>query len=181
MRVSIGSKIVEVRGFSEKEDLVRHLRTNPTFLLFESPEQEREFYSLSVRPNFVSAKANETTIGVCSEGQGLPPEMLAIPERQLLLIGFNDKVVVLDSESGRVVFEHKLRSLFWSFVRQQPSDVILVFYEIGVKLLDGGGRELWDYSSDLLKSATLEGNALTLNFADNPSVVLELGTGHIMH
>jgi hypothetical protein len=181
MRVFNGSSTVEVRRFSEKTDLLRHLQKRGAFSLFESPEQEQQFYSIVIQPSFISTKTGETTIGICLEDQGISPELLPIPEKHLLLIGFNDRAAVIDSESGQVIFEHQLRSLFWSFARIPSSEAVLVFYEIGVKALDKDGRELWDYSRDLLKSATVESNVLALSFSDSPSVALELSTGQVVN
>jgi hypothetical protein len=181
MRLSNGSTTLEVRRFLEKADLLRHLQAGGAFRLFESPEQEQEFYSIVIQPSFISTNVGKTAIGICSEGHGIPPELLPIPEVNLLLIGFDEKVVALDSESGQAVFEYRLRSLFWSFARVPSSETILVFYEIGVKALGKDGRELWDYSKDLLKSATIEGDVLALSFSDSPSVALELVTGQVVN
>jgi hypothetical protein len=161
----------------EKSELLRHLQAEGVFTLFESPEQEHEFHSLVLLPSFVSTKGGKTAIGICSQGHGISPELLSVPETHLLLIGFDEKIVAINSESGRVVFQQQLRSLFWSFVRPPASEVILVFYEIGVRALNRDGQELWDYSRDLLKGASLEGDVLSLSFTDTPAVALELGTG----
>jgi hypothetical protein len=177
MRVSNGSSTVEIRRFSQKSDLLRHLQGNDDFLLFESPEQEQEFYSIVIQPNFIGTKVGKRAIGICSEGQGISPELLPLPENHLLLVGFNDRVVGVNSESREVAFEHKLKSLFWSFAKIPSRSLILVFYEIGVKAITTDGQELWDYSRDLLTSAFTEGDALTLSFSDSPPTVLSLNTG----
>jgi len=56
MRVSNGSSTVEVRSFSEKTDLLRHLQARGKFTLLDTQE-EREFYSIVIQASFVSTRA----------------------------------------------------------------------------------------------------------------------------
>jgi hypothetical protein len=177
MRFSTGLTEITCHSFSNKAELLAHLQVEGHFSLFESSEQEKEFYSIVSQPAFVESRTEKVAVGICSEGHGLSPEVLPLPEKGLFLLGFNERVVAIDSESGDIAFEHKLKSLFWSFAKVPSDQLILVFYEVGVKAIMSDGQELWDYSRDLLKGASREGDTLTLSFSDSPPVALNLSTG----
>ncbi|MCI0622311.1 MAG: hypothetical protein L0387_11705 [Acidobacteria bacterium] len=182
MRVSFAGSSVELRSWESKDDLRHHLNqcAGGSLLIGESREQERSFYSAKLRTEFLSEKSNEFSIGVCSEGHGLVPHLLLLPESNLLLFGVNSEVVGIDTTKRRISFRIHFESLFRCLIHLKPQALILAFHEIGVNALGEDGKNLWNYSKDVLVGGDVKGNVLKLRFMDSDPVRLDLLSGRPM-
>ena len=72
------------------------LRVEGHFLLPQSSEQEKEFYSIVSQPAFVNQGLRRSRLECVLKEHGLSPEVLPLPEKGLFLLGFNERVVAID-------------------------------------------------------------------------------------
>src|SRR4051812_8645131 len=139
-------------------------------MIGESSERENAFYSILCASE-IAGSASEYAIGVCSEGHGTAPQLLLSPEQETLTVGVDSAVIgVRIRTQPEEVFRISLDSLFRSFLRFEPSRLLLAFHEIGVVAIDDSGQQVWKFSLDVLESASLHGNALTMEFMDSDPV-----------
>src|SRR5262249_26551489 len=141
-----------------------------SLMLGEDARQYREFFSVEFRIGF--AGTTSYGIGVYSEGHGLVPHILLLPEQSKVILGFNQEAVCVDVAETRLAFRLRLDSLFRSFIRLVDPCIILAFHEIGVVAIDEEGNEKWSYTKDIIEDCAIGQGHLQLQFLDEPSVHL---------
>jgi hypothetical protein len=146
-------------------------------IIGESIEQEREFFSATVQPEFREAKARRFAVGICSEGHGIAPQLLPLPNRGLLLFGLNSEIVAIRADTGLIAYRVPLGFLFRSMVPLPDSELILVFHEIGVTALREDGETSWTFGRDVLEDAWVEDGSLRMTFMDSEPATVELTSG----
>jgi hypothetical protein len=146
-------------------------------IIGESEEQDREFFSAEVQPEFREAKLPRLAVGICSEGHGIAPQLLPLPDRGLLLLGLNSEVVAIRVATGEIAYRVPLGFLFRSMVPLTDCQPILVFHEIGVTAIRANGETEWTLGRDVLEDAWLEDGTLRMTFMDSEAVAVELSSG----
>jgi hypothetical protein len=178
MRLCFRWSSIELRRWASRAEMEDHLSGFDCKLIIgESPEQEREFFSATIEPEFHPAKARRLALGVCSEGHGITPQLLALPNSTLLLVGVNSEVVAVRADSGEIAYRIPLGFLFRSMVPLSDRGLLLVFHEIGVTALRNDGETAWTLGRDVLEDAWLEGGTLHMTFMDSEPAAVELTSG----
>lgn len=178
MRVSFPWASVQCQSWESRSELERFLNGfEDSRIIAASSEQEREFYSIAVQPDFPASGACRVALGVCSEGHGIQPQLLLLPEHDRLLIGANSQVTAVDVSTGTDAFEIQLESLFRSMVYLSERQLVLVFHEIGVTAAVEDGNVRWSFARDVLEDASIENDLLLLSFMDSEPVALDITSG----
>src|SRR5713101_2027419 len=174
MRISFGQHSLRVKDWSSEVQMFEFLRSSGAeyILLGEDARQYDGFFSTEVLLGF--AGKDSLRVGLISEGHGLLPHLLLIPERDQLLFGFNEQVACVNVNERSVVFRIRLESLFRSFLRLKAHALILAFHEIGVTALDENGNVEWSYAKDIVEDCVLSQFHLDLKFLDEPTVRIDL-------
>ena len=139
-------------------------------------ESGPEFYSVVIYRNKSHSEVRDFGIGICSQGLGLKPHLLLLPEKGTLILGFNDEAVGVSLETDQVCFKISFGpSPFFSFIHLSELKMILALHEIGVITINEDGEKLWEYDGgDVITSAEVVGEGLHLEFMDSPAVTLKL-------
>ena len=91
---------------------------------------------------------------------GLPPEAVRFSNQ--LLIGVNEKIVVVDVTQGTETFTYRMPTIFHEFLSVNSSG-ILARDEIGFILLSWKGEERWRYCKDIIDSYKISGNKISFS------------------
>lgn len=163
MKIAWGWFSILVCSWRSKEELTKFVERNGGGVLIgESDEQEEEFYSATVRKE-LAPDAEPFVIGICSEGNGVTPQLFALPSQRICLIGVNSEVVALDVETRKVAYRIDLSYSFRNMVNVPAKDFILAFHETGVCAFREDGSIVWRYSRDLLRRLAYGGAQSILN------------------
>ena len=169
---------IELHRWASRAAMDSHLAAfDRKVIIGESAEQQREFFSAAVQPEFREAKARRLAVGVCSEGHGIAPQLLPLTDRGLLLFGLNSEVVAIRADTGEIAYRIPLGFLFRSMAPLPDGELILVFHEIGVTALRGNSETQWTFGRDVLEDAWLEDGALRMTFRDSEPAAVELTSG----
>jgi hypothetical protein len=180
MRVAFGHHTLELKHWPSQDEMIANVtsRASGHVLLGENARQYRDFFSLDVRLGF--SGTSEFGIGVYSEGHGLSPHLLLLPEKEELLFGLNNEIACVSVREKALVYHMSLDSLFRSFVHLKQERRVLVFHEIGLTVIDEAGNHQWSYAKDILTDCVFTKTGLELRFLDEPSVTLEPATGTVI-
>lgn len=143
-------------------------------VLGEEIEGVQLYYSISV---FIGSEGHRFGIGLCTDFHGLYPQLLALPESEALLIGFDRQVVSVDISLKQINAKIDLPVLFHRFVLLAKTGLILVFDEIGIVALDLRCNEKWRYERDVITSYQITDNILSLDFMDSHSIRIDVRSG----
>lgn len=178
MRLCFPWSSIELQRWTSRAEMEGHVATcDCKLILGDSAEQQREFFSATIQPEFRGAKALRLVVGVCSEGHGTVPQILPLPNSGLLLFGLNSEVVAIRADTGGIAYRIPLEFLFRLIVPLADKGLILVFHEIGVTAFRDNGETLWTFSRDVLEDAWLQDGTLHMTFMDSEPVAVELGSG----
>jgi hypothetical protein len=188
MNLSFAEHVIELRSWPSKRELIDFLAhcDAGSIMLGEDAGQESEFYSAVLHLNYSAIslrRLNESGgrllgIGICSENPSVKPNLLLLPERQMLIFGFNSEVVGVSVEDKEVYFRTVFDHLpFRSFIYLEQTRSILVFHEIGVAAITEEGQELWRFDKDVIVGCSMGNEMLHLDFMDSPSITLNTLTG----
>ncbi len=178
MYITYGRDAVELKTWSSEQEMRDYVlaRLSDSLILGEDSEQYCEFYSIDFHLEL--SGLSSFRIGLISEGHGLVPYLLLIPERNEILLGFNCEVVCLHVAKKSVKFRLEIDSLFHRFVHLFDDKGTLVFHEFGVMLIDDCGNIQWRYDKDIIINCSFEGEILRLHFYDDTSIRLHILTGN---
>ena len=178
MRLCFAWSSVELRRWASREEMEGYLAGFECKLIIgESTEQEREFFSATLQPEFREAKSRCFAVGVCSEGHGITPQMLLHSSTGHLLFGVNSEVVAVRVDTGEIAYRIPLGFLFRSIVPLPEMRLLLVFHEIGVTALHEDGELAWTLGRDVLDDAWIEGGVLHMTFMDIGPAAVEMTSG----
>lgn len=186
MLVVIEEHALEFQTWGDKSSMLQFVSRcdGGGLILGDDAEQELEFYSVMVyvdygckTPNSRDTALNSWCIGLISEGHGLKPQLLAMPNRTLVF-GLNHQVIGISPESRDILFRHRFDTLFHALFYSRRYPMLVVRNEIGVVALAEDGHELWRFEKDLVTDCILSDSHIELHFLDTAPVVLDLSTGH---
>jgi hypothetical protein len=178
MRLSYGWSSIELRQWATRAEMVDYLSGFEwNVVIGQSTEQEREFFSATIEPEFNSAESHRLALGACSEGHGILPQLLLLPSHGLVIVGVNSEVVAVRTDCGEIAFRVPLGFLFRSIVPLFDMGLLLVFHEIGVTALRDTGAIAWTTVRDVLEDVRVEEGILHMTFMDSAPTAVELTSG----
>ena len=191
MLLAINQHAVEVESWEDKSAMLSFLRKYdmPTMILGEDADQELEFFSAIVHVNYAArsqdsnGESSNTSwgIAVISEGQGVKPQLVGLPE-DVLVFGLNHQIVGLSIVRRNEVFRYSFDSLFHAFLYSPKQQILIVRNEIGVVALTESGNELWRFDRDVITDCKIshDSSRIEMTFIDSTPVVLDLVTGQCL-
>lgn len=180
MRISFLWADVECCSWRSRAALERHLNSiERSKMIIESNDQEREFYSIIVDQKFqVATNIQRMSLGICSEGIGIQPQILLIPEFNALLVGSNNQIVAVDVVTGKIVFRIQLECTFYAMTYLNDRQIVLVIGEIEIMAFDINGRMHWNFfTNDIIQDTSIENELLYLSFMDDEPITLDITSG----
>ena len=105
-------------------------------------------------------------IGICSEGHGIQPSILLDTASGAAWIGYNMKVVKLDTNECRMKCVVHLDSAFFAFMCRMPDRSVIVVHELGAVRISSSGSCLWNVSTDVVIDFGDCGNVVSLRTQD---------------
>lgn len=177
MILSFAEHCLRMRAWPTRGDLVEALAScgGGYLVLGDTAEYATGFHSIAIFPRGIITR--HFAIGICSETDGLPPNLLLKPEIGLIIVGYNSAIAGISVPGGEIRFEVQCDWLFSQFLDLPARKVTLALYEVGVLALSDAGEELWRRSTEIILDWTLLDDRLTLEFIDAPPMSLDLSTG----
>lgn len=127
---------------------------------------------------FDKSRRTEPMFGQLYPSKYLPPPHLDVIG-PIALLGYNESLAVLSSESGELIAEYDLNSPFRKFLKCR--DRVLAFHEVGViSFLLPSFRREWSYDNDIIETIEIEGDTLIITFMDSPSVRIRISGGQVV-
>ena len=187
--LSLEQYAVEFQQWDSQEELDDFLESHQErIVLGESSEYPNRFYSIRVYTSYAthvsSEKENEEiwVVGIISNQNSSTPSVLSLPERNELLIGFNDEVVNVSLVNKNNPYRISLGGLpFNAFFYVSSMETILIFYELGVIAIKPDGHEIWQYSNDIVTKSIVDGELLSLEFLDSMPVTINIKDGKLVN
>jgi hypothetical protein len=189
MLLSFEEHILALQSWDSRTEMEAFLTTcdEGSLVLGADAEQHVEFHSVLIQLNECIKVAGEAEltpgrfgIGILSQGLGLKPHLLLIPERYELVLGFNAEIAAFNIKHRESSYRIDLnRSPFRSFVRLRELKVLLIFHEIGVLGLGEDGQVLWRHERDVITYSMIQGRRLSLHFMDASSVEIDVVNGSL--
>ncbi|GIV87037.1 MAG: hypothetical protein KatS3mg054_1066 [Chloroflexus sp.] len=178
MQIMIGRHTVEIHQWQSADQMKRELSAySAGYHLFgEDIEAASEFYTVSFH---IMAEEHRFGIGVCVGRHGITPQVLLLPDQDLMMLGVQQEVVGISLTEGTIRFHLSVPTLFRCFVALTERNLILVFDEIGVMALIPDGQILWEYYKDIITNYQLAGESLFVEFMDSPPVVIHTLDGQL--
>lgn len=188
MLVAIEEHALELQSWNDKSSMLQVVNCcdGGAVILGEDSEQELEFYSVIVHFNYAAQihssryhGISSWGIGLISEGHGLKPQLIALPNRTLVF-GLNHEVLGLSPDSRSIIFRHGFDTLFHALLYLSTQRILVVRNEIGIIVLDEYGKELWRFEKDIVTNCSIEEWRIELHFLDTAPIVLDLLTGRVV-
>jgi hypothetical protein len=178
MQIMISGYIVEVHQWQSADQMKRALSAcSAGYHLFgEDIEVASEFYTVSF---YIRAEEHRFGIGVCVGRHGVTPQVLLLPDQDLMVLGVQQEVVGMSLSKGTIRFHRSVPTLFRCFVALTERNLILVFDEIGVMALIPDGQILWEHYKDIIIDSRLIGESLFVEFMDSPPAVIHILDGKL--
>jgi hypothetical protein len=177
MRIAFAHDSVELKSWGLEAEMADYVSAceEGYLILGEGARQRHDFFSVRIRLGFPGTSS--FGIGVVSEGHGLVPQLLLLPEREQLLLGVNQEVTCVSIKDRRLIFRVDLGWLFHSFLELKQHGIVLIFHEIGVTAIDEIGNQRWTFTRDIIQSCIVAHSKIELQFLDEAPVRLSLVTG----
>jgi hypothetical protein len=145
----------------------------PTRFLGTSAEAPREFFSVQIlrdgRP--------VAYLGILSDGIGIKPAVLLKEGR--IVVGFNNRVAVIDSDKLDLIQETVLPSLFWRFLDLALAHLCIIC-ETAIVSIDAEGTVRWQVLTGVIGDFELVGAQLRVKSDDEPVRLIELLSGRVL-
>ena len=180
MRISYHLWDVEFREYTSEAEMETRLRRSaPPFEVHDaSGGYARQFYSLEFRPQVEGTETTHSSVGFCSSKTGIEPQVLLIPAVNLVCVGIDSSLYMLDMKRQRTK-RVDLGAPFYWMAHLTSQDSILVVHEIGVLLLSSCGETVWERTVDgIISSVRLPSHSsleIALSGGDTFTVNLKPG------
>ena len=145
--------------------------------LGEEGQQEKEFYVFEAFKKSDFEKG--LRIGIISEGHGLKPSIFFDSVNNVLYIGLNREVNIIDCENIGVLKKLELDSLFYDLLPLKSSCNIII-YELGIKCISKNGDIVWQYSTDVVSEAIIIDEVLKVT-TDEQIILISLNSGELVY
>lgn len=155
LNYGVGHFLINTYSVESENELLSRLEHNyKQPLLLTKPEYYSEYMIISCSK---LGSLNKTGIGVFIYNGGFPVFLMAPPKDDILLIGYNENVALIDLNTHQLMFDRFLSSpvVFCKCY----SESILVLAEIDIYL--------FSYNGELLNSMPLDGILEKYNFLEN--------------
>ena len=138
-------------------------------------EAPRAYYSFSTERNGIPFQ-----FGIIVN-QRKSPHVLSLPASQMILVGHDQAISVVDFANLKLSISKLLDGLFYEFLSDSANEQILVVHELGVIALSMTCEVKWSFvSPDVLLNWQIEDGKLRLDVTDSPApYLIDLRTGNV--
>jgi hypothetical protein len=179
MELAFGEHYIRVRRWTEKRQMLENLKGHRFayghILLGADIRGGKEFWSLAVGNSL--GEGARFGIGMVSQHSAIEPGLLLLPAKEMLFVGCNREVAVVNVVTAGVVAGAELEGGFRHFLHLRERSTVLVLHETGVLALDESGAERWRFDRDVIIAKNIRDGQLHLLFQDEPPVTLSLDDG----
>ena len=177
IRIALGDREVQCHKYAEESDFDAFVGEGgvDSLLLGEDAETERAYYVVTVSP--AMGARSTVRIGIVCELDAIAPQILLRPNNQDIWIGFNRRVVSIDTNVPAIQHALDLDSTFYCFYRIGAGSVTLLFHETGIVAISDGWERIWSVATEVICGAELSPDEIRLEFAESEPVVLHPSTG----
>ena len=143
---------VTFQDFESRADLDTYLtRSAGRYVLVGADaEAPRRYYALDL----TDESGVETRVGIVSSHHGIPPSWVFSADGQILAVGHDQSVTVVDITNHRLASARELDGVFFEFIPQADPNNFIVLHELGAAKFDFSGNELWSVPTpDIAESA----------------------------
>jgi hypothetical protein len=181
MRISLATYDLQFAAHASKSEMEMHLQRagRPYDILQAAGGHERRFYSLEFHPQIETLKSRFASIGLCSYGSGIEPQILLNTISELVYVGFDSSLLIF-AVPAVLVKRMNLDGPFYSMTLFQSLDRILVVHEIGLLWLSPVGNVEWQRPTDIISKVLLRpSDTLEVTQLDGSRTVVHLTTGQV--
>lgn len=182
MRLSFATFGVELQVCQSRTDLdnVMQAFEGHRELIDTTRGQANSFYLLSLRPQIGISTTAARCVGICAARTGLEPQALISQRHELLYVGLNSSVLIVDKTAPTKVVD--LDGCFYSMTLFSRADRILVIHEIGLLWLTPNGEIDWRYDTDIIASVALATpHTLDVRLLEGHQTTVDLSNGKILN
>lgn len=154
MNLLFGDWIIKVIGKVSKSDLERMVTRNVPIIAVGEESYWEEISLLFVNSTNGDAKF---WIAIYSENN-INPYIVCHIDRDRLVIGFNQKLVIIDLNVHKILIEKELYGNF-QFAKY-VENMLFILSEIGIFILDNENHEIFNQPTDVIESFIFSGNLL---------------------
>lgn len=167
---------VTVQNYESMSALKRAIESanSPSLIMGEYDENPRDFTMLDVSREMLPLGV----IGIASYGVGIRPQHVVRDAKMLL--GYNQRIAVIELIPLALCKQVDLLSLFWEFISSPSVPGIVALCETAVVAVSDSGNVLWRRDTDLVKTHEVRGQELFLTFCDSPSCRIDLVKGSFL-
>lgn len=96
---------------------------------------------------------------------GLKPQILFVPETEIIFVGFSNKVLGISLETNKIVIDFLGEIVFYEFIL--GNEVIVAIFEMSVLAMDKNGKLKWRFEAwEILTGWEIQEERLKLDFFD---------------
>ncbi|MDL2302373.1 hypothetical protein LJC58_08460 [Lachnospiraceae bacterium OttesenSCG-928-D06] len=112
---------------------------------------------------------------------GIEPKIQYAQKSNVLVIGFEKKLMIFDIVSKQLIDEKVLQSVFYTFLFHEAEDCIVIVCELDVLVIDIHGNIIWDIGfHDIVTDYQIIDNKLIINSADGDITHYAIKDGTIL-
>ncbi len=113
MLLNLGNSVIDIKEFNSDNQLNECLQKCDLgqIKLGDETDNASKFYAAIIRLQTV--ELHYFGIGICSEGYGLTPHILMLPNSHLMLCGFNSEVVAININEQKIALKIHFFIIFY--------------------------------------------------------------------
>jgi hypothetical protein len=160
--------------WDSRNQLLEHLsKTERSVLIGRDIESPSRFFSCRaiscVGDIELGVISNQPRGSVCCE---------LLHNRNLLIIGHDQTVTVVNIDEGAIHLHERLDGIFFEFIIDESRNQVLTIHELGVVAICFEGHVRWLYSSpEILEDWQMISGSIRLNPMDEATVLVDLTSG----
>lgn len=132
---------VTFQDFESRADLNTYLtRSAGRYVLVGADaEAPRRYYALDLSDE----SSAQTRVGIVSSHHGIGPSWVFSADGQILAVGHDQSVTLVDITNHRLASVRQLDGVFFEFTPQADRNSFIVLHELGAAKFGFSGNELW--------------------------------------
>ncbi|MDP5272915.1 hypothetical protein [Chengkuizengella axinellae] len=143
--------------------------------------EEIEIIKTQYIVDFDSMNHNENfEVIINSADYGLTPVILPLSCKNLVYVGYNSCVALIDVTERKVEKVITLGSTFYTIVHLVENNILLIIFELGLAAISENGDMIWEFNTDVIETYQLEESKfIRLSCMDDSNIRISLLEGKV--
>jgi hypothetical protein len=180
LKITFGSNTVAIYLYSDIDSALRQInQCKKTIILGDDLWNPTVFYNIILENELL-----EPPLGILLslETEVLAPNVLFIPESELIILGCEEKVYFIDTHTNCILHKLKLEAPFFQFRYFEQTKQIVIIYETGIINCGLLGRIIWKFEAhDIINDWSFNNEIMNVKFFESLPMTLSLINGTTIH